>query len=77
MHLVSKVEVKVSGIEKLIADATARPPFGPGFLVSDLERAEALECHGTSFSDPGPDYCEFRLLDADGEVLKVKRVGGY
>jgi len=77
MYLVSKVEAKVSGIGKLITDATARPPFGPGFLVSDLREAETLEAHGTSFGDPGPDYCEFRLLDADGKVLKVKRVGGF
>ncbi len=77
MYLVSKVEAKVSGIGKLITDATAKPPFGPGFLVSDLGKAEVLETWGTSFSDPGPDYCEFKLLDANGEVLKTKRVGGF
>ena len=57
--------------------ATSRPPFGPGFSEEELEGATALEVYGTSFSDPGPDYCEFKLLDAKGNVLLTKVVGGF
>jgi hypothetical protein len=77
VYLVSKTVVSESGREALVREATSRPPFGPGFSEEELEGAEVLEVHGSSFSDPGPDYCEFRLLDAKGEVLKTRQVGGY
>ena len=73
MYLMKRVEEH----EALVREATSRPPFGPGFSEKELEGAEVLEVHGSSFTDPGPDYCEFKLLDGDGEVLKIKRVGGY
>lgn len=77
MHLVSKTAASEAGREALVRAATSRPPFGPGFGEAAVEKAEALEVHGSSFSDPGPDFCEFRLLDADGEVIATRRVGGY
>jgi hypothetical protein len=73
MHLMKKVTER----EALVREATSRPPFGPGFSEDELEGAEVLEVHGSSFSDPGPDYCEFKLLDAEGNVLLTKVVGGF
>lgn len=48
-----------------------------GFDAAEAERAADMELLGTSFSDPGPDYCEFRLRDGDGRVLATRRVDGY
>lgn len=56
--------------------ATAAPPFGPGFAEEDLKNVDALETWCSLFSDPGEDYCEFRLIK-DGKTIKSKRVSGY
>lgn len=57
--------------------AVDRPPFGPGFTENELECAKIMEIEGSSFSDPGPDYCDFILKDAEGKELARKRVDGY
>jgi len=57
--------------------AAATPPLGPCFSEEIVERIEILEVHGTSISDAGPDYCEFRAFDARGNLVGTKRVQGY
>ena len=58
-------------------NAAAAPPFGPGFSPEVVAMTEALEVHGSEFSDPGIDYCEFRAFDAGNNLVGTKRVDGY
>jgi len=60
----------------LVSAATQQPPFGPGFSSEQAEEADKLEVWGSSFNDPGPDYCAFKLLKA-GEVVAERTVGGF
>jgi hypothetical protein len=57
--------------------ASATPPFGPAFSAEIVAKTETLEVHGTEISDPGPDYCEFRAFNAEGNLIGTKRVNGY
>ena len=57
--------------------AAATPPFGPGFCPEIVARTETLEVHGSEISDSGPDYCEFRAIDAGGNIIGIKRINGY
>lgn len=57
--------------------AQTAPPFGPGASQETVEKCEKVELHASSFSDPGGDWCEFRLFDKDGQMLERSRVGGY
>lgn len=52
-------------------------PFGPGFPATKVEAAARMEVWGSSFSDPGGDYCEFRLFDDAGRQIAQARVDGY
>jgi len=52
-------------------------PFGPGFSEDQIKESATMEVWATGFSDPGPDYCEFRLFDADGKRIATRRVDGY
>ena len=52
-------------------------PLGPGFQAAKLEKADHMEVWGSGFSDPGADYCEFRLFDAEGQKIASRRVEGY
>jgi hypothetical protein len=63
--------------EPLAATATRRPPFGPGFIDTDLAAAATLELWGSSFDDPGNDWCEYRLFDAQGRQIACRRLDGY
>jgi len=58
-------------------NAAAAPPFGPGFNAEIVAKTEALEVHGSKFSAPGIDYCEFRAFNAEGNIIGTKRVKGY
>ena len=58
-------------------EATVMPPFGPGFGEDVRAAVEKLEVWGTSASDPGVDYCEFRAFDGAGKQIGTKRVDGY
>jgi len=58
-------------------NATAAPPFGPGFNAEIVATTETLEVHGSEFSAPGVDYCEFRAFDGKGNLIGTKRVNGY
>ncbi len=57
--------------------AEAVPPFGPAFAPEIIAKTETLEIHGSSFKDPGADFCEFRAFDAEGTLIATKRVEGY
>ena len=57
--------------------AASAPPFGPGFPAEVVQKTERLEVWGTSFSDPGPDFCEFRAFDKEGVEIECKRLAGY
>lgn len=45
-------------------------------LVGQVEQADRLEVWGSGFSDPGPDWCELRLMN-DGVVVAKSREAGY
>lgn len=62
--------------ENIESRAKTPAPFGPGFEKIP-EETETMEVWGSSFDDSGPDFCEFRLLDKEGNVLGTRRVGGY
>jgi hypothetical protein len=49
----------------------------PGFDAETVTKTEHLEVWGTSFSDPGPDYCQFRAFDKNHKQVGVKNVDGY
>jgi len=57
--------------------AASSPPFGPGFGPDVVSRTETIGVLGSSFGDPGPDYCEFRAMDASGREIARVRLGGY
>ena len=57
--------------------AASKPPFGAGFSAEIVTKTETLEVHGSEINDPGPDYCEFRAIDASGNIIGTKRVNGY
>ena len=71
-HEVNRFEGHVARTHAVLA-----PPFGPGFKPDEAERAELMVVTGSSFSDPGGDWCEFELFDADNNSVGKKRVGGY
>ena len=58
-------------------NAAAAPPFGPGFSPEIVAKTEVLEVHGSEFSAPGIDYCEFRAFDTARNLVGTKRVNGY
>jgi len=49
-------------------------PFGPGVKNPGVTR---MEVWGSSANDSGDDWCEFRLFDADGNIVSVRRENGY
>ena len=56
--------------------AVRQPPFGGGFSKEQADQADALEIWASGFSDPGPDFCEVRLLKG-GKVFATKTIDGY
>ena len=59
------------------AKMTSKGLSGPGFTPEQAAGATSMEVLGSSFSDPGPDCCTFRLLDEEGEVIEEKTINGY
>jgi hypothetical protein len=57
--------------------ASERIPFGAGFPTEIAEKTKKLEVHGSSFNDPGPDFCLYRAFDADGQMIGERQVNGY
>ena len=47
------------------------------FHQNQLLAASRMEIWHTSFSDPGEDFSEIRLLDADGNRIDTYVVPGY
>lgn len=50
---------------------------GPQFGPEKVAKAAKLEVWGSSFDDPGPDWCRFDLLDADGQRIASQTTPGY
>lgn len=67
---------EIEGVEAR-KKAAETAPFGPGFPTETAAQAERLEVWVSRFGDPGPDYCEFRLFDAQGGSLGTRRQPGY
>lgn len=57
--------------------AALSPPFGPGFSSEQTEKTEKMVVTGSSVNDPGDDWCEFEIFDAEGVSLAKKRIAGY
>lgn len=57
--------------------AGSPPPLGPAFGPGVASQTETIEVWGTSFDDPGRDFCEFRAMDAAGREIGRMRLGGY
>jgi len=51
-------------------------PVKDFFSDEEIDRAECLEMLGSSFLDPGEDWCEYRLVFSATEQ-KAMRVPGY
>lgn len=49
------------------------PPFGPAINSRDVVR---LEIWGSAITDPGDDWCEFRIVFNDGRE-HIVRLAGY
>jgi hypothetical protein len=71
-----KMEVIFTG-DPARKQAAAEPPFGPSFSAQIVEKTERLEVSGSGFDESGPDDCEFRVFDSKGELIGIKRIGGY
>ena len=52
-------------------------PFGGGFPATDVAKASLMEVHGSSATDEGPDFCLFKLFDANGELVAERKHNGY
>ncbi len=61
---------------EVLAAATAPPPLGPGWPTAAVATLTRLEVWGSSFTDEGPDFTEFRAY-ADAELLDTRRILGY
>ena len=72
MYLISMWNKK----EQILKEGTQKPPFGAGFSQEQVEQADQLESWGSSFTETGSDFCEFRLL-SKGKVIAKQRVAGY
>lgn len=72
MYLIDKIAIHDHTLSKVVE----APPFGPGFSEEDAHHADTMEIWGTRFSDPDPDYVEYRLIH-DGHTVKTRRFAGY
>lgn len=66
----------------LVETITEKPkmykPFGARnpFPDEQVQAADRLEIIGSSFEDPGDDWCEFRLMKGQ-ECIASQRCAGY
>jgi len=72
MYLIERVEGTT-----LKKKAMESRPFGPGFPENLVKNAVRMEVWGSSFNDPGPDCCKFKLLDCEDRLIAEVEVGGY
>ena len=63
--------------DDIVQQACTKPPFGPGFSQDAAKKAAKMEVWATNFTDPGEDYCLFKLFDAAGTVIGENRVDGF
>ena len=63
-------------VANLTDTATRDPPFGPGYPAGIVDAAERIEVWATNITDPGNDFCEFRLFNRAGKQIANKRVSG-
>ena len=70
---------KISQHEGAVAQRvlTSRPPMGIGLAPEKAAEFDRLEIWGTDYSDPGADFCEFRVFRKDEETCTVYTVPGY
>jgi hypothetical protein len=59
------------------SEMTAKPPMGAGVSQEVADQADFMELWGTSFKDPGDDFCEFILKKDNGQEVTRERVAGY
>lgn len=62
---------------KAIEIAVAPTPFGAGFDTKQIENIHSLTVMGTSFNDPGPDYCEFIVKDNQDRVIITRKIPNF
>lgn len=43
----------------------------------DWDEVSRMELWASSFSEPGPDYCEYRFFNKSGEMFFFQRQEGY
>ena len=53
------------------------PLDGKGFTPAEVESAALMEIYGSDYSEPGPDYCVFVLVDSSGRKIAERRIAGY
>lgn len=70
MHLVDRV----TNLAEIVAEATKTRP---GFSEVIARGAAELRIEGTSATDPGPDFCRYSLIAADGRILDQADVPGW
>jgi hypothetical protein len=73
MYLVRTVTNRV----QLLEEGVLPTGLGPEFSQEQIQPAVKMEVWGTSFTDPGPDFCLFHLFDANGVTIATKKVEGY
>ena len=45
------------------------------FTQQQIDGAVSMEIHSSSFTDPGPDFNEYRLTDSTGKVHTHRKEG--
>lgn len=70
-------QVKSLTGKQMRIEALTSPPFGPRFTEEQVSKAVKMEIWCTNFSDPGDDYTEFRLIDAEGKIISTKTINGF
>ncbi len=57
--------------------AYTKTPAGMGLDNKTVEKVITVEVHGSSFADPGPDFCVYVAKDAEGREIARHRREGY
>ena len=50
---------------------------GPHFNEEQINAAQRLEVWASSFSDLGPDYTQWKLINEKRQIIAEQRVDGY
>jgi hypothetical protein len=59
------------------AMAAAALPFGLQLSAAIVAQTERIVWYASRFTDPGPDWNEFQVFDAHGQLLATVRKEGY